>query len=144
MQKCCVFITHALKLWYGHHISAVQAITQELFWVKTVIIFFLFMCFSARLVPAECLPGKYGSGCALDCSCQHNSTCDRFTGCCHCPAGFYGHSCQHREWRHPGCGFSDTEGTWGFRTSCKHLTRAVKMFRVLQVTQLLPDLTPYL
>ncbi|KAI3353794.1 hypothetical protein L3Q82_005018 [Scortum barcoo] len=39
--------------------------------------------------------GKYGLDCAQDCSCLNNGTCDRFTGTCSCPAGNYGHSCQH-------------------------------------------------
>jgi len=108
VQKCCLQWTRLheekemherspelCKLLCGHHASAVKAI-----WFWCVISGFLSFLFFHTLA-AECLPGKYGPNCSLDCSCQHNGTCDRFTGCCLCPAGFYGRSCEHGEYTHP-------------------------------------------
>lgn len=31
------------------------------------------------------------------CDCKNNGTCDRVTGECHCPPGYYGHLCEHGE-----------------------------------------------
>lgn len=53
------------------------------------------VCPSVSLCVPACVSGRYGANCELDCSCQNNGSCDRFTGCCHCTAGHYGHSCQH-------------------------------------------------
>lgn len=123
------------KLFSGHHLSAMQSVTNELLWVRSVIVW-SFVCFSVHVLPAECLPGKYGAGCSLDCLCQHNGTCDRFTGCCHCPEGFYGHSCEHSKWRRSGW----LSQVWGFGVVKKHLTGSVKILGMFQITQLLPDL----
>lgn len=47
---------------------------------------------------AECLPGHYGAGCQLNCSCLNGGICDRLTGHCRCPAGWTGDKCQNCEW----------------------------------------------
>jgi hypothetical protein len=47
--------------------------------------------------PAECLPGHYGAGCQLSCSCLNGGLCDRLTGHCLCPAGWTGDKCQSCE-----------------------------------------------
>lgn len=47
---------------------------------------------------SECLPGHYGAGCQLSCSCRNGGVCDRLTGHCLCPAGWTGDKCQSREW----------------------------------------------
>lgn len=46
---------------------------------------------------SECPEGWYGPNCALECACQHNSTCDKVTGTCLCGPGYYGHLCEHGE-----------------------------------------------
>lgn len=47
---------------------------------------------------SECLPGHYGAGCQLSCSCLNGGICDRLTGRCLCSAGWTGDKCQSREW----------------------------------------------
>ena len=42
---------------------------------------------------AECPSHRWGPNCELECTCNHNGTCDRFNGWCHCPPGYYGISC---------------------------------------------------
>lgn len=101
--------------------------------------FFLFCFFFVHMWLTECLPGKYGSGCGLDCMCQHNGTCDRFTGCCQCPEGYYGRSCEHS--KNPTaarvawfpvvtqCGVAEQLGGG-----------SVKVLGVYQITRLLPGI----
>lgn len=103
-------------------------------------LFVFFLCvFFVRMWSAECLPGKYGSGCGLDCMCQHNGTCDRFTGCCQCPEGYYGRSCEHS--KNP----SAARVSWfPAVTQCGVAERlgggSVKVLGVYQITRLLPGI----
>ncbi|XP_075052828.1 N-acetylglucosamine-1-phosphodiester alpha-N-acetylglucosaminidase [Mixophyes fleayi] len=41
-----------------------------------------------------CNQGYYGDGCAGECHCQNNGTCDHVHGTCKCPAGFTGLYCE--------------------------------------------------
>ncbi len=43
----------------------------------------------------ECPRGRYGADCREICDCKNNGTCERVTGECHCPPGYYGHLCEH-------------------------------------------------
>ena len=43
---------------------------------------------------AECPEGKFGLGCAQNCSCENGAACGHVTGACDCKPGYTGASCE--------------------------------------------------
>ena len=46
----------------------------------------------------DCPDGTWGVNCEQTCDCVGNRVCDKETGLCLCPLGFYGENCDDREY----------------------------------------------
>ena len=53
--------------------------------------------YSSNLCNLECPEGRYGQNCTEMCQCKNGARCNKVTGCCSCPVGYYGSTCQFRK-----------------------------------------------